>query len=308
LWVDAPVADGACRRAFARLRTERHRGSNKTKMSDTETIPANLRGFHAGEVERDLPLPPPLATVERAALFLDFDGTLVDLADHPDAVIVAPSLQPLIASLAHRLDGRVAIVTGRAISALETLLGPVTIAVAGSHGGEFRRAAAAGTIAEIEPLAPALPATVVEAVERFAQANGGLLVEPKPFSIAVHYRRHPEALEALLDRAQDLASTHGMAVKHGKQVIELAMPGSDKGTAARRFMALPDFAGATPLFLGDDVTDEDAFHAVRALGGHGVLVGEMRRTAASFRLPDVAAVHRWLESGPDTEPATENPA
>jgi trehalose 6-phosphate phosphatase len=273
-------------------------------MSDTEIISANMRSFQAGEAERDLALPPPLATVDRAALFLDFDGTLVELADHPDAVIVAPSLQPLIASLADRLDGRVAIVTGRAIAALEALLGPVAIAVAGSHGGEFRRAATAGATAEIEPLATPLPAAVVNAVERFAQANGGLLVEPKPFSIAVHYRHHPEALTALLDCAQELAGTHGMAVKHGKQVIELAMPGSDKGTAARRFMDLPAFTGATPLFLGDDVTDEDAFKAVRSLGGHGVLVGDMRPTAASFRLPDVAAVHAWLEAAN----ATENPA
>jgi trehalose 6-phosphate phosphatase len=273
-------------------------------MSDTDTIPANGPGIQAGDDVQDLPLPPPLATVDRAALFLDFDGTLVELADHPDAVIVAPSLQPLIASLAHRLDGRVAIVTGRAIAALEALVGRLAIAVAGSHGGEFRRAATAGTIADIEPLATPLPAAVVEAVERFAQANGGLLVEPKPFSIAIHYRRHPEALKALLDCAQELAGAHGMAVKHGKQVIELAMPGSDKGTAARRFMDLAAFAGATPLFLGDDVTDEDAFLAVRALGGHGVLVGEMRPTAASFRLPDVAAVHAWLEAAN----ATENPA
>jgi trehalose 6-phosphate phosphatase len=275
-------------------------------MSDTETISGNVHGFQAPDTEQELPLPPPLATIGRAAVFLDFDGTLVDLADHPDAVIIVPSLVPLIETLSHRLDGRVAIVTGRAIAALEALLGSVTIAVAGSHGGEFRRAATAGAVAEIEPLAPALPAAVADAVECFARANGGLLVEPKPFSIAVHYRRHPEALEALLACAQDLASTHGMAVKHGKQVIELAMPGSDKGTAARRFMALPTFAGATPLFLGDDVTDEDAFQAVRALGGHGVLVGAMRPTAASFRLPDVAAVHRWLETGPDTETATEN--
>jgi trehalose 6-phosphate phosphatase len=91
---------------FARLRTERHRGSNKTTMSDTDTIPANGPGIQAGDDVQDLPLPPPLATVDRAALFLDFDGTLVELADHPDAVIVAPTLQPLISSLAHRLDGR----------------------------------------------------------------------------------------------------------------------------------------------------------------------------------------------------------
>jgi trehalose 6-phosphate phosphatase len=240
----------------------------------------------------DLPLPAPLRP-EKSALFLDFDGTLVEIADHPGAVVVAPYLPGLIADLSRRLDGRLAIVTGRSIAALEELLGPVEVAVAGSHGGEFRRSAAAG----IEPLAEPLPGEIVSACEAFAAANGGLLVEPKPFSVAVHYRHHPEALESLLNCAQGLASAAGLSLTHGKQVIELAMPGSDKGTAAARFMALPAFAGTTPLFLGDDVTDEHAFHAMRGLGGQGVLVGPMRPTAAAARLPGVAAVHAWLKAG-----------
>lgn len=269
-------------------------------MSDTDTMPANAPDFKAGPSGQDLPQPAPLAATAPAALFLDFDGTLVDIAGHPDDVLVAAGLPALLGALSERLDGRLAIVTGRSIAALEALLGPVDVAIAGSHGGEFRRARSAG----VEPLAAALPAEVLLAVERFAQGNGGLLVEPKPFSVAIHYRRHPGVLDALLAFAHDLGAAQGLAVKHGKQVIELTMPGSDKGTATRRFMALPAFAEATPLFLGDDVTDEDAFHAVRALGGHGVLVGPMRPTAASFRLPDVAAVHAWLKAAL----ATENPA
>ncbi|WP_148649415.1 trehalose-phosphatase [Novosphingobium barchaimii] len=251
--------------------------------------------------EDDLPLPPALDPGANIALFLDFDGTLVEIADHPDAVVVAPRLAGMITALSRRLGGRLAIVTGRSIAALEALLGPVEVAVAGSHGGEFRSRAGA----EVEPLADPLPAAVVAALERFAAANGGLLVEPKPFSVAVHYRRHPEALEGLLACAQILAQDGGLAMKHGKQVIELAMPGSDKGTAVTRFMGLPAFAGAAPLFLGDDVTDEDAFRAVRHLGGQGVLVGPMRATAAALRLPDVAAVHTWLEDGLASAPAAQ---
>jgi len=237
----------------------------------------------------DLPLPAPLRTGDDA-LFLDFDGTLVEIADHPDHVVVPPLLAETIAALSRALGGRLAIVTGRSIAALEALMGPVEVAVAGSHGGEFRPRAGA----PVEPLADPLPGEIVAAFEDFAAANGGLLVEPKPFSVAIHYRRHPEALEGLLTCAEGLASAGGLAMKHGKQVIELAMPGSDKGTAAARFMTLPAFSGATPLFLGDDVTDEDAFHAVRDLGGKGVLVGPMRPTAAAARLPGVGAVHAWL--------------
>lgn len=241
---------------------------------------------------QDLPPPMPLVA-EASAVFLDFDGTLVEIADRPDGVVVAPYLAALVTDLSARLDGRLAIVTGRSIAALEALLGPVEVAVAGSHGGEFRPGAGAA----VEPLAEPLPREIVSAFEQFAAANGGLLVEPKPFSVAVHYRHHPEALDALLTCAQGLASAKGLALKHGKQVIELAMPGSDKGTAAARFMGLPGFAGATPLFLGDDVTDEDAFHVVRRLGGKGILVGPMRPTAAAARLPDVTAVHAWLKAG-----------
>lgn len=239
-----------------------------------------------------LPRPPALAPA-RSALFLDFDGTLVEIADHPDDVLVPARLPALLAALSAALDGRLAIVTGRSIAALEALLGPVEVAVAGSHGGEFRPAPGA----PVQPLADPLPADVVAALDAFSRANGGLLVEPKPYSIAVHYRRHPEALEGLLVCAGSLAAEAGLSLKHGKQVIELAMPGSDKGTALSRFMALSAFADAVPLFLGDDVTDEDAFHAAARHGGAGVLVGAMRPTAAAFRLPGVDAVHTWLEAG-----------
>ncbi|MGF7155091.1 trehalose-phosphatase [Novosphingobium gossypii] len=249
--------------------------------------------FHSVD---DLPTPPALAIGPGTALFLDFDGTLVDIADHPDAVVVPDDLPDLLSGLSRALKGRLAVVTGRSIAALEGLVGTLDVAVAGSHGGEFRPSADAG----VQPLAEPLPGEVVATLERCARDNGGLLVEPKPFSVAVHYRHHPEALEPLLACAEELGARFGLSLKHGKQVIELAMPGSDKGSAVTQFMGLPAFRGAVPLFLGDDVTDEDAFRAARALGGHGVLVGPMRATAATYRLPDVAHVRGWLKAGFDT--------
>lgn len=261
----------------------------------SEDIPPAEHGAHP----RDLPPPPPLRLNRIGepppALFLDFDGTLVEIADHPDAVIVPPTLPGLIERIAERLDGRLAVVTGRSIAALEALLGPLTVAVAGSHGGEFRTAGHA----EAEALADPLPEAVIERLSAFAHANGGLLVEPKPYSIAVHYRGHPHALDALLACAGEIGGELGLRLKHGKQVIELAMPGSDKGSAVARFMASPPFAGAQALFLGDDVTDEDAFAAMARLGGDGVLVGPMRATAARWRLDSVSAVHHWLETALD---------
>ncbi len=239
-----------------------------------------------------LPQPPPLSRIaSETALFLDFDGTLVEIADHPDGVRVASGLTGMVERLARRLDGRLAIVTGRSLESLERLLGPLAIAVAGSHGGEFRPAGAT----EAQPLAPLLPAGVLTRLNRIAQDHGGLLVEGKPFSAAVHYRRHPAVIEVLLAEVSRIADDEGLGLTHGKMVLELTTPGADKGSALTRFMDLPPFAGATPLFLGDDTTDEHAFAAARTLGGGGVLVGPVRETAAQWRLDGVAAVHHWLE-------------
>jgi len=247
----------------------------------------------ASRPRRDLPQPPPLRLSPRTALFLDFDGTLVDIADHPDEVLISPALPGLLQALSERLEGRLALVSGRSLAALEAMLGPLDVAMAGSHGGEFRPARSGA----VEALADPLDHSVVERLSAFARANGDMLVEPKPFSVAVHYRRHPHAKDDLLACAQGIADAAGLKLKHGKQVIELVMPGSDKGSAVAAFMDRAPFAGTAPLFLGDDVTDEDAFGAVGAFAGSGVLVGAMRPTAARWRLEDVPSVHTWLQAG-----------
>lgn len=272
----------------------------------SECNPLAEHGAHP----RDLPPPPPLrlASLDQdrigeppTALFLDFDGTLVEIAEHPDAVTIPKSLPLLLSTVAERLDGRLAIVTGRSIAGLEALLGPIRVAVAGSHGGEFRPASHAVALALAEPL----PDLVIEHLSAFARDNGGLLVEPKPYSIAVHYRHHPQTRDALLACAGKISGEMNLTLKHGKQVVELAMPGSDKGAAVTRFMQMPPFAGSNALFLGDDVTDEDAFIAIKQCGGSGVLIGPLRPTAAHWRLDSVASVHHWLEAAltKETPPA-----
>lgn len=238
-----------------------------------------------------LPAPSQLDTTADLSVFLDFDGTLVEIARHPQDVIVAPGLVQVLTDLAHRLQGRLAIVSGRSLEMLDAFLGPIPLAMAGSHGGEFRPARGA----HVEALAAPLPEAVTAALAAFAEENGQVVFEAKPFSAAVHYRDRPQVAERLLAFATKLSAEQGLKIKHGKMVIELAMPGSDKGSAVTRFMSLPPFQGSRPLFIGDDVTDEDAFAAVRSFDGGGVLVGPMRPTRALWRLDDVAAVHRWLE-------------
>ena len=241
--------------------------------------------------QAELPPPPPLGSAAGISVFLDFDGTLVEIADRPGGVIVSPTMPQALATLSHRLDGRLALVSGRSLAALAHLLGPVGLAMAGSHGGEFRPAGAKVA----EALADPLPAGVAGALKQLADAHQDLVFEEKPFSVAIHYRLRPDLGPLIAERAAAVAAEYGLLPKHGKMVIELSMPGSDKGNAVARFMEIPPFARTRPLFVGDDVTDEDAFAMVRHLGGEGILVGPLRSTRAHWRLESVAAVHQWLE-------------
>jgi trehalose 6-phosphate phosphatase len=234
-------------------------------------------------------LPP--ASLSDAALFLDFDGTLVELAETPDAIRVSPELPPLLARLAQRLDGRLAIVSGRSIQDLERHLPCRGLAVSGSHGLELRLADG-----NFVPLAaPRELDGISEKVAHFVEAKPGLLVENKPFSVAVHYRRAPERERQVHDFMTRLAAETGLSVQQGKMVTELRPAGADKGDAVRAFMLQPPFAAARPVFVGDDLTDEDAFRVAAELGGGGILVGPERETAAKWRLYGVSAVAGWLD-------------
>lgn len=236
--------------------------------------------------------PPPLSRLAPASLFLDFDGTLVELAEAPGAIAVPLGLKPLLDRLAERLEGRLAIVSGRAIDDLQVHLGPSAAVLSGSHGAELLYADGRRVPVSVPPgLAGAR-----EEVRRFAAGSAGLLVEEKPAGIALHYRLAPERERAVDAFIEAVAGDRGLAIQRGKMVAELRPHGADKGAALRRLMAELPFAGARPVFVGDDLTDEHAFEAAAALGGAGVLIGPPRPTAAQWRLDDVAAVTAWLEA------------
>lgn len=234
--------------------------------------------------------PPPIDLLAGAALFLDFDGTLVELQDRPDAVTADPDLIALTRRLGAALDGRLAIVTGRSSERILSLFGDVGFAIGGSHGVEFRwpdgRVAGPGAH-------PGLP-PAVEALNAFAEAHDGVIVETKPHGAGLHYRMAPQAGDDANAVAAELAAAHGLHLQPGKMMVELRAGAGDKGAAIERLMADPPFAGGRPVFLGDDVTDEDGFRAVAAMGGAGILVGAERPTAAQWRIGDVAGVRAWL--------------
>ena len=168
------------------------------------------------------------------------------------------------------------------------MCGPLALACAGSHGAALR--SANGTMI----LAPeGLPADVLEEVIAWAGRNGADH-EAKPHGAALHSRARPELEPSCALFLDGLARRHGLAVKRGKKVAELVRPGADKSAAVHRFMAEPPFVGAMPIFVGDDVTDEDGFAACTALGGFGVIVGERPSQRARFALAGPDAVMEWL--------------
>lgn len=237
--------------------------------------------------------PPPPDLLEGAALFLDFDGTLVELADAPDRISVPEALGPMLERLKRKLGGRLAIVSGRSLADLEGHLPLHGIAFSGSHGLELR-------LADGTRLPLSIPLGLddaCEAVETFAeQAQNGFLVERKPAGVALHYRQAPEHAGRADAFMEQLARKTGFALQRGAMVAELRAHGATKGDALKAFMTEPGFAAARPVFVGDDLTDEHGFAEAGALGGAGVLVGPPRDTAAHYRLDSVKAVADWLRA------------
>ncbi|BBC72828.1 trehalose-phosphatase [Altererythrobacter sp. B11] len=239
-----------------------------------------------------LEAPPAVADLRgesELALFLDFDGTLVDIAEGPEAIAVPADLGQRLLDLGERLSGRLALVSGRALPNIETHLGPLALARAGSHGAD--RLLADGQSLGDRP--EGLPAEALGMLGDYAGLRD-LLLETKPHGAALHFRSAPALESDGLRFAEGLADSFGLAVKRGKSVIELVQPGADKGGAVRAFMEVAPFIGARPVFVGDDITDEDGFAAAEELGGFGVLVGDRAPSGARYRLPGVAEVYEWL--------------
>jgi len=240
-------------------------------------------------------LPPPPASLldGNASLFLDFDGTLVAIAETPEAVVVDARLREVLAALRTRLNGRVALISGRSAEELARLLDSPALDIVGSHGMEFRHADGRRTIAD----RPAGLTAALERIRRHAEGHRGLLVEEKPLGVALHYRQAPDEAQNCEALARTLAAEHGLHFQPGKMMVEVRAAGGDKGAAVRALMAEPGMASTRPLFMGDDLTDEPGFVAADELGGAGILIGPSRHSAARYRLDDVTALLDWLAAG-----------
>jgi len=233
--------------------------------------------------------PPPPTLTAADALFLDFDGTLVGIAETPEAVEVPTGMVALLRDVHAWLGGALAVVSGRQIDTLDRFLAPLRLPGAGEHG--VQRRDAEGRMLEQPP--PDLRA-VLAAANELAGSHPDLLVERKHAAVAVHYRRAPE-LEALCGQVLGavIADQPQLELLHGKSVFEVKPAGVHKGMAIAAFMQEPPFAGRRPVFAGDDTTDENGFAVVQPLGGVGVKVGS-GTTLAQYRLESPKAVFEWL--------------
>ncbi|TCD02241.1 trehalose-phosphatase [Erythrobacteraceae bacterium CFH 75059] len=243
-----------------------------------------------------MPLPPPLAldallAARPVSLFLDFDGTLVELAPGPDEVRLPEELFARLADTARRLDGRLAVVSGRSVEWLRDA-GLHDHVLSGTHGSELLWP---GGEPERRPR-PLILDTVDRAFRAFADTRSGVIVEHKPLAAGLHFRKAPEHGEEALALAHAVGRQADLAVQGGKMMVEVRVPDGTKGSAVAALMGRRPFAGSMPVFLGDDVTDEDGFAAAAALGGFGIAVGERESASARFALPGVAAVLDWLGS------------
>lgn len=233
--------------------------------------------------------PPPLDLLRGASLFLDFDGTLAPIAATPDAVVVDDELLELLGTLSVALDGRLAIVSGRSVDTLREL-GFADFMLSGTHGLEYAQPGAAISGPKRLPAVDEAEATF----RAFVQDKPGLLVERKSLSVGLHFRGAPEWGDEAQALAQELSNRLGLALQPGKMLYELRPGGADKGSAVTRLMQDAPMARGVPVFVGDDVTDEEGFVVAATLGGCGILVGPPRSTQARWSLERVTAVRHYL--------------
>jgi trehalose 6-phosphate phosphatase len=238
-----------------------------------------------------LRLAPPRLVAAKVAVFLDIDGTLLELAATPDGVLVDADVATLMPALSRRLSGALALITGRTLAGADRLFPGLALPVAGLHG--LVRRSADGSV-HAQPAPPGMTGLRGE-LASFAARHGGLLLEDKGSTLALHYRQAPRLASHVYRTMRARVASAGAAwrLQPGKAMVEIGPRGRDKGTAIREYMTEPPFRGRVPVFVGDDATDEHGFAAVVAMGGWGVKVGR-GPTLANYRLRDVTAVREWL--------------
>ncbi len=236
--------------------------------------------------------PPQPPNLQDFALFLDVDGTLADIASRPTLAKITPDTLAALGILSSRMEGAVAIISGRKLEEVDALMGLQKYAAAGIHGAELR--SADGRVTIDHALAPSIGELEAELRGRVGGADG-IIVERKPVSVAVHYRENPALHDEIHELAVQLVrSRPQFKLMTGKMIIEILPARIDKGLAIRTLMQSPPFSGRTPIFAGDDVTDEDGFIVVREMNGISIKIGN-GPSQAEWGFNTAAGFREWLQ-------------
>lgn len=238
-------------------------------------------------------IPLPCANLRDIAVLLDIDGTLLDIAPTPGAVIVPASLRQTLSRLSRETGGALALVSGRSLDDIDRLFAPLRLPAIGGHGAELRLSPDEAIETEAHPLDGGLRNRLAE----LAVGAPGILVEDKGYSLAVHYRLAPEQegrVKQAVAAIQADWPKEPIEVLPGKSVVEIKPAGFHKGAAIRELMRHRPFAGRRPVFVGDDTTDESAFAVMPEFNGMGFSVGR-RLPGTAHCFPAPTDVRRWLE-------------
>ena len=236
---------------------------------------------------------PPLELDPAAwALFLDVDGTLLELQPRPEQVCADDELSNLLKSLLEQLGGAMALISGRGIADIDRIFAPNEFSAAGGHGAEYRLA---GKTHKVHGF-PTIPKVTLQRREALTKQYSGLLLEPKRHGIAMHYRGAPEAKQAVFQWIQEECAqlSEAFCILTGKMVYELVPAKVNKGTALKELLGCEPFFHRKPIFVGDDVTDEPGFAVANDYGGLSIGVGQHSPSPATLRLNGVFAVRDWL--------------
>ncbi|MFD1261813.1 trehalose-phosphatase [Entomomonas asaccharolytica] len=230
------------------------------------------------------------AQPKKIALFLDFDGTLTPIVDHPCNVLISTDTRFLLKQLALYCEGALAIITGRTIKDIDSLLSLKSLYVAGIHGAEWRTQSKTFFAACFEKDIAQVTAKIKDLLKRFPE----VWLEDKSYSIAIHYRAMPSIEQKLFSALQEIISDYqNLDILLGKMVFEIKNSNINKGKALSKFMEDEPFVNRFPIAIGDDVTDEYAFKKVNELGGYSIKIGE-GETCAKQRLANPKQLHDWL--------------
>ncbi|MBG6291621.1 trehalose-phosphatase [Pseudomonas nitroreducens] len=237
-----------------------------------------------------------LSRPQQTAVFLDVDGTLLDIAESPGAVVVPPGLLDALTHLQRRLDGALALISGRPVEELDRLFQPLRLAASGGHGAHWRESGDS----PLHRTTRDLPASVRVQLNALANRHVGIHVEDKGSSFALHYGSVPSLATDLRVELQSLLrlpAGSGLRLLNGKQVYEVVSEGVDKARAVQRLLEVPGFAGRLPLYIGDDVTDEPAIALMPTLGGLGLSVGRALPGASAVFSDAQQVRHALMQAG-----------